>query len=153
MSSFGGAWAGISLVLAGACVTLACGGGDEGGEAKPDCGTESDPDLLVLANVEPTVGAAVPNTGIVHRFKILGTIQPTTLTLGLPAAHTAGLPIPNPTMWQPTPESDGYLYTSSPMSWTTAPSHVQIEVGMLRDPEGCIYAFPSPLFSYEITAP
>jgi hypothetical protein len=40
------------------------------------------------------------------------------------------------------------------MAWTAAPGHVEMQfAGVYQDPDGCFFAFPSPLFAYEITAP
>ena len=155
MHGVGGAWARSVLLAASASFALGCGGSDDPpAEQTPDCGTVSNPDEFVIANVEPAAGASAPNANIIHRFKIIGDLFATTLSMALPAAHTAGLPIPNPTMWQPALESDGVMYTSTATSWTTAPGHVELQfAGAYQDPDGCFWAFPSPLFSYEITEP
>ena len=155
MRELGGAWIRCVVVGLGASFALACGGGDDGGgdSNEKDCGTASDPDPFVIANVEPAVGASVPNTGIVHRFKIVGTLYVDTLQTLLVAAHTAGTPTGNP-MWTITNDGDGALYTSSPITWTTAPAHVEVDfAGGYAAPDGCVFAFPSPMFSYELTAP
>jgi hypothetical protein len=155
MSNLGGSRASSLVLVLGACVTVGCGGGDEGGgDGKPDCGTASSPDPFVIANVTPAPGASVPNANIVHTFKIVGNVYAPSLALAMPATHTAGLPTPNPTMWALAAESDGMLYTATPITWMTAPGHVEVQLaGAYADPDGCVFAFPSPMFSYDITAP
>ena len=155
MQGLGGSWVRSFCVGVVAAASVACGGSDDEGDGGggSDCGTVSNPDSFVIANVEPAVGASVPNAAIVHRFKIVGDVFVDTLPTTLPAAHTAGEPVADPT-WMLTRESDGTAYASSPVTWATAPGHVEVNfTGVYAAPNDCVLAFPSPIFSYEVTAP
>ena len=109
----GGSRAHFRVLALSGLLTLACGDdGDDEGDTGPDCGTVSNPDLFEITNVEPAPGASLPNSAIVHRFKIVGTVYVNMLQPAFPAAHTAGEPTTDPT-WAITQEADGASYAAS----------------------------------------
>src|SRR6185503_11700177 len=125
MANLGGPWVQFCVVFVGAAVALGCGGDDPAAEKK-DCGTPSNPDPFVIESLEPAIGASVPNGGIVHRLKVVGSLIPESIPLTLLPAHTAGSPTPALT-FAITFESDGASYASPPVAWATAPGHVELE--------------------------
>ena len=76
-------------------------------------------------------------------------------TFALPATHTAGAPTPNPVRWALAVSGADTLYTSEPVTWATAPGHVELDPpGLLEDPgTHCVWELPRPTFSYDVTAP
>jgi len=121
----------------------------------PNCGTSSAPDVLTLSDVQPALGSSVVNSAIVQSFKIVGRHLQLTPSFGLAATHTAGITTPNPVHWTITLAGADTQYTSEPITWATAPGHVELDPpGLLDDTSsGCILALPTPTFSYEVTAP
>jgi hypothetical protein len=155
MRERGGAWAYFCVLGFSGALTLGCGGdGDDGGSTGGDCGTVSNPDPFVITNVEPAPGASVPNAGIVHRFKIVGTVYVDMIHPVFAAAHTVGEPAGD-TTWTITPAADGASYQSTGVTWATAPGHVEVQFGgaYASPADDCVLAFPSPMFSYDVTAP
>jgi hypothetical protein len=138
-------WVGlVGLVL------LGCGD-DDSNDNLPNCGTIQNPDLLELADVEPAAGSSVPNQNIVHRFTIVGSVGVEQPALGFSPVHTAGEPAPA-FAWSRLAGS--LQYTSNGVTWANAPATVEIEsAAKYQAPDGCVYAFPTPMFAYEITAP
>jgi len=138
-----------------AALTLGCGGdGDDGGDKGSGCGTISNPDLFEITNVEPAPGSTVQNSAIVHRFKIVGTVFVNMIQPAFPPGkHTAEEPTVDPT-WTITQEADGASYAATALTWTM-PGHVEVEfTGAYASPQdNCVLAFPSPMFSYDVTAP
>jgi hypothetical protein len=68
--------------------------------------------------------------------------------------HTAGMP--NPVSLQIIPDVTGkdHIYSTTVDSWSTAPGHVELSDIKLRATEsGCVFVFPSPLFSYDVASP
>jgi hypothetical protein len=54
------------------------------------------------------------------------------------------------------PSGKDTVYTADPpVTWTTAPGHVELDIGGLfqNQTTGCVSEFPAPLYSYDITAP
>jgi hypothetical protein len=145
----------VIAVCAGVAL-LACGGGDDGdddADPGPGCGTAAQPLMLSLGDLKPSLGSSVPNSGIVHEFKIIGLRVLFEPDLTLTLAHTAGTPEPAQLMVSIDPSTPDVRYTFAPLRWTNAPSQVAIDVDKLYQTEdGCTYAFPNPLFSYEVTA-
>jgi hypothetical protein len=136
----------LSLVLA------ACGGSDD--PVKPNCGTAQAPTAIELEDVSPAVDASLPNAGIVQTFTIVGRHLQIKPTFVLPAAHTAGQPVPSTTQWSLSVVGDDTVYTSTPFSWQNAPAHVEIDSSnLLQTSDGCILALPKQLFKYDVTAP
>ena len=107
--------------------------------------------MLSLGDLKPSPGSSVPNSGIVHEFKVIGVRVLFEPDLTLTLAHTAGAPEPAQLMVSIDPSSPDIRYTFAPLRWTNAPAQVVIDVNKLdQTEEGCTYAFPNPLFSYEV---
>jgi hypothetical protein len=143
----------VIAVCAGVAL-LACGGGDDDDDADPapGCGTAAQPLMLSLGDLKPSLGGSVPNSGIVHEFKIIGLRVLFEPDLTLTLAHTAGTPEPAQLMVSIDPSTPDVRYTFAPLRWTNAPAQVAIDVDKLYQTEdGCTYAFPNPLFSYGVT--
>jgi hypothetical protein len=117
------------------------------------CATGSTPTQYQISNLSPAVGSSVPNTGNVLSFTIVGELVELMPTFGPTAAHTAGAGMPNPLTWTLTASGKDSVYTSQPITWAKAPAHVELSVaGEFQTADGCFSDFPSPLFSYDITA-
>lgn len=150
----------LILALFGA----ACGGDDEEGSGgsgtgtgtgagQPGCGTQAAPQVITLADVSPPAGAAVPATGVVHRFTTTdapGFVEMFTFVFG--AGNTAGLPVQGSFSFTIMDNLDGtFTYESAPVDFEMA-GNVEFAVQEIYQfPDGCFYAFPSPLFSYSVT--
>ena len=130
------------------------GAGPKMGVATADCGTVQEPLEFTLKDVSPALGASVPNSGVVQRFTIVGKyLQVDNGSFALSAAHTAGSPSPTPIVWTYAPSGDDTVYTSVPITWQTA-GHVEfVPAGLLETADGCVSTFPTPIFSYDVTAP
>ena len=151
-------WVGVvalcGLALAG------CGSGsssDNGPNmtATANCGSASAPKLLGLSGISPAAGASVPNSEIVQTFTIDDVHLQILPTFALMAAHTAGQPTPSPVEWTITLSGADTVYTSLPITWQTAPGHVELDPpGLLEDTTThCVSVLPTPTFSYDVTAP
>lgn len=155
----------LALALATCAVPLAACGDDTGGTdgaggggasngaggGTPACGTQSDPTVLTLRDVTPAPGTSVAGDAIVHGFTIVdapGIVQQ--LTFQLAATHTAGLPVPEQLAFTITQQGADLVYTAEPVAWSTAPSHVELSLTDLFEVDGCVFAFPAPLFSYDV---
>ena len=142
-------------------VAIGCGASDSPtnpgpkmGAATPDCGTVQEPLEISLKDVTPARGSSVPNANIVQSFTIVGKHLNIDLTLARPRAHTAGAPVPATISWTYALVGADTVYTSVPMSWTTAPGQVELEPGgLLVTPDNCVSVLPTPVFSYQITSP
>jgi hypothetical protein len=154
---FAACWLGCGLF---GLAALSCGSTDSDpgpkmGAATPGCGTVQEPLLLTLKDVKPALGSSVPNANIVHSFTIVGKllkIDPTFAPAG--TQHTAGARIPNVLSWTYAASGGDTVYTSEPLSWTTAPGHVELTPpGVLVTPDNCVSELPTPTFSYDISAP
>jgi hypothetical protein len=123
--------------------------------ATADCGSASEPKMLALSGVTPAVGSSVPNAAIVQSFTIVGMHFAITPSFALMAAHTAGQPTPSPVVWSVTASGADTVYTSQPVTWQTAPGHVELDPpGLLVDTTtNCVWVLPTPTFSYDVTAP
>lgn len=124
-------------------------------DAKPSCGTASAPDELTIGNVQPARGSSVPNTAIVQSFTLVGRHLELTPNFKLAATHTAGNTTPTLVHWTITLSGADTVYTSEPITWATAPGHVELDPASLLDDtsSGCILTLPTPTFSYDVTAP
>ena len=89
---------------------VACGGSDD--PAKPNCGTAQAPTPLELKDISPAVDASVMNSDIVQTFTIVDRHLQIDPSFVLPAAHTAGQPIPSPTQWSIGVSGADTVYTS-----------------------------------------
>ena len=150
----------VGLVVLGGLAVVGCGSGsasDSGPNmtATPDCGSVSAPKLLTLSGVAPAVGSSVTNSAIVPTFTIVGMHLEITPTFALTAAHTAGESNPDPVDWTVSPSGADTLYTSEPITWLTAPGHVELNPpGVLEDTTThCVSTLPTPTFSYDVTTP
>jgi hypothetical protein len=152
-----GSWGNVSwgLCAVAAFAVIGCGSSDDK-TASNSCGTTLEPTLQTLSNILPAAGSSVPNSAIVHSFTIDGKLLEVTPSFGEAAAHTAGDPIPVTLTWTFAPSADGKstVYTADPVTWTTAPSHVELDWGGdIQDlTSGCVSYFQNPVFSYDVTA-
>jgi hypothetical protein len=124
--------------------------------ATADCGSVSAPKLLTLSGIAPAAGSSVPNSAIVQTFTIVGMHLELTPTFSLMAAHTAGHSTPDPVQWTVSLSDADTLYTSEPITWQTAPGHVELDPpqGVFVDATThCVSVLPTPTFSYDVTAP
>jgi hypothetical protein len=118
------------------------------------CGTESAPVTLLLKSVVPDAGSTVPNRSILHQFTL---VDPPFLVdklklVSLPK-HTAGSYSPNPLQLTVDTQSRDHVYSMTVDAWSVAPSHVEIGAqDMLSTESGCVFVFPSPVFSYDLTS-
>ena len=134
-------------------VALACGGSDDSAP-QTNCGNTQTPRALQLKDVSPAIGASVPNSGIVQTFTVVDQLLQFSPNLALSTAHTAGQPTPTPTKWSITVDGGNTVYTSEPISWASAPAHVELNsLNMLKTDDGCIFALPKQMFNYDITLP
>jgi len=145
------------IVVALSFLAVGCGdddadGDDGSGGSQSSCGTAASPDVLTLTAVAPAAGATVPANGVVHTFTIVDT--PGTFsqfTFAFDASHTAGTPDPPSFQLLATPEGDDLRFVANPVTWSNAPGTVHLDVQDVYEfPDGCVYAFPSPLFDYQV---
>ena len=119
----------------------------------PGCGGIDAPALLDVSDLTPALGASVPNDTIVHSFTVSGPVGFEDIALVYPDAHTAGQPS-TALAFSYTPLGDGAAYAADPVTWETAPAHVEIDAPVVYESDdGCGYALPTPLFSYDVTPP
>ncbi len=121
-----------------------------GGSGPGSCGTADAPDLFQLADVTPASGGAVDSLQVVHSFRVVdapGIVQQ--LAFQTAASHTAGAPNPAQLSFTVTQEGADLVYTATPVTWSSA-GHVELSVPTRYDVGGCIYAFPSPMFTYDL---
>ena len=110
--------------------------------------------MLTIKDVKPASGSSVPNANIVQSFTIVGKLLQIDPSFSQSGAHTAGARIPNTVSWTYAASGGDTVYTSQPLSWTTAPGHVELGPGgLLVTPDNCVSVMPTPTFSYDITAP
>ena len=131
--------------------TLACG--CLGQSDQNTCAGVNDPTVLTLSDVTPALGAVVPNDSIVHSFSVLNDIAFEDIALSDLATHTAGNPDPA-IEFTYTIAAESTDFTSPPVVWSRAPGHVELEAPVIyQTTDGCAYALPSPLFSYDVEPP
>jgi hypothetical protein len=119
----------------------------------PICAGLSNPAVIELTELEPALGASVPNEAIVHSFTITGDVAFTSIAFAYSKLHDAGDARPALELTYSN-EASGVVYTSGPTSWENAPSHVEMAVPLVYETAaGCAYTLPVPLFSYDVTAP
>jgi hypothetical protein len=139
----------VTLAVILAAFAAACSSGSNG----LYCAGINNPVVLTLTNVTPAAGASVPNAAIVHSFSVTNDIAFEDIALSYTALHTAGDPTPA-IAFTYTVAAESTDYTSTPVTWATAPAHVDLEAPIVyQTPDGCGYALPSPLFSYDVTGP
>jgi hypothetical protein len=119
------------------------------------CGTEQTPVTFVLKDVAPAAGATVANQSIVEHFTIVDSpFLIDKLTFVALPQHTAGTFSPNPLQLTMVQQGKDQVYSATIDAWSTAPGHVELGVNnMLATNNGCVFLFPSPIFSYDITSP
>jgi hypothetical protein len=156
----------LLCALAGACgsnkgsdTTGTSGGGD----AAVPCTDSGNPTPLTaanFANFEPSLGATVSNSAIVHRFQLIGFPVAFQLTFQPVAGkHTAGSLIlpeaeggPASTwQWTVTRMDTVVQYESAPITWSQAPGHVELDLASPQlTADGCAFTLPNPFFSYDV---
>jgi hypothetical protein len=130
--------------------SLGCGGSDDD-DGEPACGTAEAPLLFEVTDQFPARGSSVANHDIVHRFTIVGNVGVTQLEAVFTPRHTAGGRSAEP-QWSLTPDAGKISYMATPFRWAIAPAHVEIGFsGAFKSAKGCIYGFPVPVFSYDVT--
>jgi hypothetical protein len=135
--------------LLAALGALACSGTSH----SDPCGGINDPTVLTLVNVSPALGASVPNEAIVHSFSITDDIVFSDIAFDYLESHTAGTPAPALT-FSYTIGAETTDLTSTAVVWSNVPGHVELEAPIVyQTPDACAYKLPSPLFSYDVTAP
>jgi hypothetical protein len=117
------------------------------------CGTYDNPGILKVTGRSPAIGATVLNQGIVHGFVVENAPAVfTTFTLKYGATHTAGVSEPSDPKFQATVSGSNLIYQLTIDRWSHAPGHVELVTSDgYQTRAGCYWAFPSPLFSYDIT--
>lgn len=149
-----------AFLLATALASAGCGDDSSettstgtGGGASATCGTVDDPDLFTLGTVSPASGTPVDSLTVVHSFRVVDAPAAVTqIAFEIAATHTAGTPSPAQLSFTVTQEGADLVYTASPVTWANA-GHVELSVPTKYEAEGCVYAFPSPLFSYDLAPP
>jgi hypothetical protein len=139
------------------CAALVGGCGDSGdggvGADSGICGTASDPGVLKLADRSPALGASVVNRDIVHSFTVVNApADYYAFDLLHGDGHSAGLSTPTDPRFRTTRSGNNISYQMTIDSWSNAPGHAVLNVrGTFETSQGCTWAFPSPLFSYDVT--
>jgi len=140
------------LALVSTAVCIGCGGDD--GPNNPSCGTAAEPTILEITNVTPAKDSTVVNDAIVQEFTIVDSPGIfSSLTLVVTSNHTAGS-ADIAQLGFLVSQDEGMLHykATSGVTWTNAPAHVELSVVEKFEHAGCYYAFPEPLFSYDIKA-
>jgi hypothetical protein len=124
------------------------------GAATADCGTVQEPLVFTLKDVKPAPGTSVANANIVQSFTIVGKLLQLQPSFAYSAAHTAGAATPSPIVWTLAASGGDTVYTSQPISWATAPAHVELNPpGEVATKDGCVSTLPTPTFSYDLAPP
>lgn len=128
--------------------------GSTSSQADATCGTHSAPGIMTLSNLSPALGSTVVNQNIAHGFTVVHAVANfTNFTLAYGSGHTAGLSTPNAPQVHTTVSGSDVIYQFTINAWSRAPAHVEILAnGGFDTSAGCTWEFPSPLFSYDITA-
>ena len=139
-----------------ALASVACGDDESsstGTPPPPACGTLANPEVVTVAEVTPATGSTVPNDEIVHEVVVVnapGLFQQFTLVLA-PGKHTAGGTVQSQVSISAAVEGTNVRYTVAPITWQVAPAAVHVSIQeRYQAADGCVYAFPDPLFSYAI---
>jgi hypothetical protein len=146
-----------SMLYCVSAVLVACGGGgSNSADSAVDasgCGTHANPGILKLTGLTPATGTSVLNQNIVHGFVVENAPAFfTAFTLRYGDAHTAGISTPFGPTFQVTVSGSNLIYQMTIDAWSLAPGHVEIVASGSYDTlKGCTWAFPSPLFSYDVT--
>lgn len=109
---------------------------------------------MTLADVAPAAGSSVLNTAIVHAFTVKDAPgQFPAFSLLMPGGkHTAGSASVSPWKFAVTMQGADVHYAAEPLVWQTAPGEVYVQIPeRFQSQDGCVYAFPDPVFQYSIT--
>jgi hypothetical protein len=141
----------VVCALSTLCVA-GCGSSDGNAAASPVCPSGPGTILFTIADVSPAAGATVPNHAIVEKFTIKNApALVKSFSTALLASHTAGVPTPPNGTISAVEVGADLLYSSTVDAWTTAPGHVETAFsGRYTTSDGCIWGFPSPMFSYDV---
>jgi hypothetical protein len=141
----------VGICLVSVIWTAGCGSDDKTA-ATPTCPAGPGTTVLTIADVSPATGATVQNRAIEEKFTIKNAPGMfNSFTVALLASHTAGTPLPVNGTITATRVGNDLTYSSTVDSWATAPSHVETTFsGLYKTDDQCLYAFPSPLFSYDV---
>jgi hypothetical protein len=134
----------VALALAG------CSSKDMGSD-KP-CGTQENPVVLTVSDVQPALGSMVKNQAIVHTFTV---VNAPGLFSGLVFAtnpeHTAGSFKPATPVFTAQAAGKNIKYTGEGMTWEKSTGAVSFRASQrYLTPDACAYALPNPLFSYTL---
>jgi hypothetical protein len=120
----------------------------------PTCSNAATPTPFTLTDVTPAAGASVPNQAIVQKFPSApgGSIQQ--LSVEYSAAHTAGIPTPAPEYTIATDANGASVFEFMPITWETAPGHVEILLGAGKSfsPPRATSVTPFPILSSHTTS-
>jgi hypothetical protein len=138
------------LCALGSLLFTACGD-DDARPAASSCGTETEPEIVVLRDVTPALQSTVSNSSIAHQFTVVGIEGIFEIDMVLSAEHSAGAPVPEQIQITPRIAGTDVTYEFSPLEWSVVPGHVVIhDNAIYQTNSGCFYAFPKPLFEYDI---
>ena len=137
----------IGWLVAVAALLVACS------TEEAPCGTDAAPAVFEVVDLSPPLDASVKNDAIVHAFTIAdapGTFQSFTFDYG--ADHDAGLPVGGSMHFTISTHVGHVDYVANPFAWSHAPASVVMSVPeRYRAADGCVFAFPEPLFRYALT--
>lgn len=145
----------IERTVLGVCmlsVLCAAGCGSDDKDTTPTCPAGPGTIEFTIADISPARGATVPNQNIVEKFTIKNApAMINNIVTSLLATHTAGAPVFGSTSGSALQVGDDLICSSTVASWATAPGHVEMTFsGVYKTSDGCVYAFPSPMFSYDV---
>ena len=133
-------------VLLFAVLSTACGS-DADDDAANSCNSPTKE--LAVTNALPAPGASQLNRDIFHSFKLDGQATKRVLKPVFGPSHTAGEPIA-PIYWGYAESNGAQYYQSNLVTWTTSPAHVELVFPDFKGDDGCPYALPNPVFSYDV---
>jgi hypothetical protein len=140
------------------CAALVAGCGDSGddgaGADSGICGTASEPGILKLTNLRPALGASVVNRDIVHSFTVVNApADYHSFDLLHGDGHSAGLSTPDDPHFTTSRSGNNISYQMTIEGWSSAPGHAVLNArGTFQTAQGCTWAFPTPMFSYDVTS-
>jgi len=146
----------VHCLTLGAALLVACGdSGDSGAGADSGiCGTANEPGVLKLSNLLPVLGGSVVNRAIVHSFTVVNAPADFySFDLLHGDGHSAGLSTPDSPRFKTTRSGNNISYQMTIDSWSNVPGHVVLNAaGTFQTSQGCTWAFPTPMFSYDVKA-
>jgi hypothetical protein len=145
----------VHCLMVCAVLMAGCGGSDDSGAGADSgtCGTFDNPGILKLTNRSPAIGASVVNRDIVHSFTVVNApADYYSFDLLHGEGHSAGLSTPDNPRFRTARSGNNISYQLTIDSWSSAPGHVVLSARRsFSTSQGCTWAFPSPLFSYDVT--